>query len=99
MKNNQRDGFLANVQNDILDFFTKLTSVDPSYDTWKACVYKYTFNTIVLLFTSIVLINIISNPGSSHYNIQKYFFLYVTTLMNDISKPNPFGALQKIQNQ
>lgn len=81
MKNNQRDGFLANVQNDILDFFTKLTSVDPSYDTWKACVYKYTFNTIVLLFTSIVLINIISNPGSSHYNIQKYFFLYAFPIL------------------
>jgi len=75
------ESFVANVQKDILDFFTKLTSTDPSYDNWKSCIYKYLFNTIVLIIVSIILISIITNPGNAHYNIQKYFFLYAFPIL------------------
>jgi hypothetical protein len=73
--------FYNNIQTEIMDFFTKLTSTDSSYDTWKQCVYKYGFNSIVLVIVSIILFNIFSNTGDAHYNIQKYFFLYAFPIL------------------
>ena len=101
------ENFYANVKNDILDFFTKLTSTDQSNDVWKSQVYQYLFNTVVMMIVSIILINIITNPGTAHYNIQKYFFLYafpilfVFALILNLGKERPntnlfikvFGAL------
>jgi hypothetical protein len=59
-----------------MSFFSRLASTNSSDDTWKQCIYKYFFNSIVLVIVSILLFNIISNQGNAAYNIQKYFFLY-----------------------
>jgi len=73
--------FYNNIQTELMDFFTKLTSTDSAYDTWKQCIYKYFFNSIGIVIVSIILFNIFSNSGSAHYNVQKYFFLYAFPIL------------------
>ena len=73
--------FYESARDNMNGFFSKLSGSDPNDSTWRKCVFKYTIMTIVLIGISSVILNIITNPGSAIYNIQKYFFVIVFPLL------------------
>ena len=81
----QKGGSISSFYNSfhtgIYGFFNKLTGTDPNDDEWRKCILKYSVMTGVLIGISAIILNIINNPGSASYNVQKYFFFIVFPLI------------------
>lgn len=60
----------------IQSFFSKIYTDN----SLQKCLIKYVFMTLIFVIVCVLILQIISNPESSSYNIQKYFFFYTIPL-------------------
>ena len=60
--------------------FTDIYRADDIGKETRRILLKYTLTTIVFLFATSLLLNILTNTGTAEYNIQKYFFVYAVPI-------------------
>jgi len=70
-----------NKSNTTNNFISNLFKSDENGAETRRILIKYTITSCVFLIAITILFSIFSNTGTSEYNIQKYFFIYVIPIL------------------